>query len=255
MTLPTPRTLLTALINTLTTTPSTNDDPSTLVNEPYSMPSNPFQSLPPAQRKILTTLHVLFPAGMVLQSLDLLDRDLAVKITRRKEQGSSDQPEIEPLEHTHLSTKSGKPARDPPRTPRRQATFYRVRSSQAQKSRFSHRRPAPAQVYSVSLAAWNCSCAAFAFSAFASASSSNTPWSALPPASTFTEEEEEAWEFGGLSLDGKEGEDGRMREESVPVCKHLLACLLAERWGDVLGGRMEVREIGREEMGGLAGEG
>ena len=37
----------------------------------------------------------------------------------------------------------------------------------------------------------------------------------------------------------------------VPLCKHLLASLLAERW-DVIGGLVEEREVGREEMAGWA---
>jgi hypothetical protein len=60
---------------------------------------------------------------------------------------------------------------------------------------------------------------------------------------------EREWDFGGRSFDGKGVRD------SVPVCKHLLACLLGERWGDVLGKYMKVREVNREEMAGLGGEG
>lgn len=61
------------------------------------------------------------------------------------------------------------------------------------------------------------------------------------------EGEEAKWEFGGLSADGREG-------GAVPVCKHLLACVLGERWG-VLKGYVKERSVGREEMAGLAGEG
>ena len=48
---------------------------------------------------------------------------------------------------------------------------------------------------------------------------------------------------------------GLMRVEKgggeAPLCKHLLACLLAERW-EVAGGMVEEREVGREEMAGWA---
>jgi len=40
----------------------------------------------------------------------------------------------------------------------------------------------------------------------------------------------------------------------VPVCKHLLACLLAERWEAALGGYVIERRVGREEMAGIAAE-
>jgi hypothetical protein len=56
------------------------------------------------------------------------------------------------------------------------------------------------------------------------------------------------WEFGGLSFDGKEG-------GKVPVCKHLLACLLVERWEDVFGGYVKERSVEREEMAGVGCEG
>ena len=39
--------------------------------------------------------------------------------------------------------------------------------------------------------------------------------------------------------------------EEVPLCKHLLACLLAERW-EVVKGSVEERVVGREEMAGWA---
>lgn len=57
----------------------------------------------------------------------------------------------------------------------------------------------------------------------------------------------EEWEFGGLSGDGRAG-------GGVPVCKHLVACILGERW-DVLEGYIQEREMSRDEMGGVSGEG
>lgn len=60
-------------------------------------------------------------------------------------------------------------------------------------------------------------------------------------------EKEQEWEVGGLSVDGLDG-------GSVPVCKHLLACVLGEWWGGVLGRYVKEREVGREEMAGFGGE-
>lgn len=59
---------------------------------------------------------------------------------------------------------------------------------------------------------------------------------------------DQPWEFGGLSKDGKDGAGG------VPCCKHLLACVLAEKWSEVLGGYIEERLVGREEGAGLVGD-
>ena len=53
-------------------------------------------------------------------------------------------------------------------------------------------------------------------------------------------EETEDWQWGGW-----------MVEADVPLCKHLLACVLAEHWS-VSGGMVEEREVGREEMAGWA---
>jgi hypothetical protein len=58
------------------------------------------------------------------------------------------------------------------------------------------------------------------------------------------------WSFGGMSLDGIEAGAG----EGVPVCKHLLACLLAERWGTALGQYVAEREVVKEEMAGIVAE-
>lgn len=54
------------------------------------------------------------------------------------------------------------------------------------------------------------------------------------------------WQFGGLSFDGCTGTGG-----VPPCCKHLLACVLAERWGCGLGRYVARWEVGREEMAGV----
>ncbi|KAF7874732.1 uncharacterized protein EAF02_008709 [Botrytis sinoallii] len=135
--------------------------------------------------------------------------------------------------------------------------------------------------YTVHLDAWNCSCAAFAFSAFPASSSSTHPYPYISTStSTSTsstsyfpwslkesspdeeclnsvekgegkgkgkgkrkgKKEEEKWQYGGWT-----------KTSQVPICKHLLACLLVERWSDVLGMYVRERVVGREEMGGLVG--
>ncbi|KAK0508108.1 hypothetical protein JMJ35_009192 [Cladonia borealis] len=55
--------------------------------------------------------------------------------------------------------------------------------------------------------------------------------------------------WGGLMRVSKGGEGGE-----VPLCKHLLASLLAERW-EVARDMVEEREVGREELAGWAGGG
>lgn len=104
-------------------------------------------------------------------------------------------------------------------------------------------------VYIVRLAAWNCTCAAFAFSAFPGAASSlvfDAEEAEIDDAAAAGGSGEE-WQFGGVSRDGMAG-------GGVPCCKHILACVLAERMGEWVGGVKE-REVGREEMAGLGCEG
>lgn len=277
--LPTTRQFLTSLLNTLTTPHSPLTRPAE-ANEPYAIPShqhsNPLKALPPGQKALLATLHVLFPPPMLLQALDLLDRGLVVRIIKTSKENESSGAEgagvglrgpdgswQPPQAHVHLppdpaaasSTQLEHLPNAGGKRSKKRNQIHQVRSSQAPKSRFSTSTSVglaagPGTLYTVRLEAWNCSCAAFAFSAFPGSGTSQSLWK-VPhddrdgaEAETEPERKGGEWEFGGLSLD----------EESVPVCKHLLACLLGERW-DVLGRYVREREVGREEMAGLGGEG
>jgi hypothetical protein len=163
-------------------------------------PSNPLDNanLTTTARNILLTLHVLFPSQF-LPALDILDRRL---ITRLVQQSSLDD-----------QTSSR-----PPRSP--YPALYLVGSAASHQSsstsRF-HDVIAP-QFYEVRLLAWNCSCPAFAFAAF-------------PPGvedSVAVRDDEYAeW------LASEDDELGQLlrrpARDSLPVCKHLLACVLVER--------------------------
>lgn len=125
--------------------------------------------------------------------------------------------------------------------------------------------------YEVRLRAWNCSCPAFTFAAF-----SSTPTSSVAPvgrsASVLVDVEdgmeealgggegrmEEGGGEGGTDM-GREGEEWgfgglpslwAVGEETVPVCKHLLACVVAERCG-LLGGFVAERVVSSGEGAGL----
>ncbi|KAM7220533.1 hypothetical protein V8F06_004122 [Rhypophila decipiens] len=54
------------------------------------------------------------------------------------------------------------------------------------------------------------------------------------------------WTFGGLTLE--QGGD------CPPLCKHLLACLLAEKWNDALGQYVVERQVSKQEMAGIVAE-
>ncbi|KAI1269407.1 hypothetical protein F5Y18DRAFT_97618 [Xylariaceae sp. FL1019] len=274
--LPTSRALLTSLISSLPPIPSSDHNAP---SNRGTAPTNPLKLLPPSHRPLLTTLHVLYPT-MLLPALDLLDRHLVIRVIS---QPSSTISHLENDAHHEVPTEDEPEASQAsnPTSPQKEALYHLVRSAQPQSTRKHHSHTSlfhntgSGQVYVVRLEAWNCSCAAFAFSAFPPlpSSSSTTPSCSgkyhIAPASTrwednisemgIDEPSEDLWEFGGLSMDGREptGADGSISDDmsgGVPCCKHLLACVLAERWKGVLGEYMDERAVGREEAAGLVGD-
>jgi hypothetical protein len=215
---------------------------------------------------------------MLLQALDLLDRGLVLRVIEKDPFSPEDQTQVleegeerpvvhPPQANIHLRSspplelnESTRGAGEGENRKENRNAVYQVRSSQPPKSRFRDSGASVATgsiVYTVRLEAWNCSCAAFAFSAFPGSFSSvgRAPWNLgggegdeWRVRGSEMGRQGEKWEFGGLSFDGME--DG----DTVPVCKHLVACLLGERW-DVLGGYFRVKEVSREEMGGVSAEG
>ncbi|KAI1130399.1 hypothetical protein F5Y10DRAFT_123322 [Nemania abortiva] len=279
-TLPTPRELLTCLISSLpsipiaenvttaTSTISSHRSSNQHINTGPS--TNPFRLIPPVYRPLLTTLHVLYPSTL-LPALDLLDRRLVTRVilkqdatrdptTRRTGQGPTMNLGQEDLDIPGETEDNITPP-----------LYHLVRSAQPHSHRRHQTASSGGQAYIVRLESWNCTCAAFAFSAFppltSSPAFSSTP---EPVASRYQiisasahgenanpgdadlisnrENADRPWEFGGLSTDGVDGTG------SVPCCKHLLACVLADRWDAVLGGYVEQRLVSREEGAGLVGD-
>ncbi|RPB00011.1 hypothetical protein L873DRAFT_1805792 [Choiromyces venosus 120613-1] len=110
-------------------------------------------------------------------------------------------------------------------------SVYYVKSTQSlSRGKFSTAGP----VYEVRTKAWSCSCSGFAFSAFGALG---------------------VWEEGEqeVSVGGGGGEDGwrwggKIRGGSPPVCKHLVACVLAERCSEMLGEYVIEKRVGLEEL-------
>lgn len=271
--LPTPRTFLTSLFTSLSAT--TNPSASAAKGEPKATqkeqahevpPSNPFLSLPSSKKSLLATLHVLFPPPTLLQALDLLDRGLVTRISvvsnaeldinLKQDEDKNENP----LAHEHANPG---PRKDRPEKgateikTEREKSFFSVRSAQSRRSHPRHAGDTSSPslgssstsaggglVYTVRLRAWSCDCAAFAFSAFPPTEAH--PYEDEEEDSSLEEEPYE--EVGGLSLNGR----GKGRgDEGVPVCKHLIACLLAERWEEVFGGYVKEKRVGREEAAGI----
>lgn len=54
------------------------------------------------------------------------------------------------------------------------------------------------------------------------------------------------WSFGGMNLDS--------RGDTPPCCKHLLACLLVDKWSEMLGVYIEDRVVSKDEMAGIVAD-
>ncbi|KAM4059289.1 hypothetical protein HRG_007852 [Hirsutella rhossiliensis] len=204
--------------------------------EPKSKSLSPPPSPPPQnasagadRRRLLLTLHVLFPS-IVLPALDLLDRKLVARI-----RVGPDRPEEQSSLHTRRRDadglgEDGKPGnrgRPPSISSLAHTTdevplarLYVVQSLASTLARPRRRDPAsPSRTYAIHLDAWSCSCANFALEAFASyaqpmagallfeprASPSPSPRSSPPPIPPETREvcrDKQMLSFGGLSFDG-----------------------------------------------------
>lgn len=220
----------------------------------YSPPTSPTPPNPlqPPQKPLLLTLHCLFP-NELLPALDLLDRRLVTRLTIQRPH-SSEVPalEIAPVAEGVGDAEQTRDAPTPPPPPRhdrsQECSVYYVRSSHQSRSRFASKRnentTTEGMNYEVRLQAWNCSCAAFAFAAFSG------EWDGAT-----IEDKRNASDGEGGGDDeevvGAGGWGGKTLGRGIPVCKHLLACILAERVEE-LAAFVEEKLVSREEMAGMA---
>ncbi|CAN9354858.1 unnamed protein product [Alternaria alternata] len=280
--LPTSRTFITQLFDSLSTLPS--DQAAAATNDNAKTNTNPLNNLSDATRKQLLSFQVVFPTEFV-PALDLLDRRLVTRFHIRNEEqvaelktvvDAGDQQQdvhmmpgttVEPTDKdkiNHLNNNSN-------------STIYYVRSAQQQRSSRFATSYDTTTYYQVRLRAWNCSCPAFAFSAFPATTVTtkhvgneeatiHTPLHNNNNSTThqevnnkkdsnnnnnnnnsdYDDNADNKWIFGGISLVGKE------TTQPPPVCKHLLACVFVERCKGLFGGFVEDREVGVEEAAGWA---
>lgn len=222
MTLPTPQKFLSSLL--LTSAPTASSDSILPLSDPFA-------------RSLLLTLHCLFSADL-LPALDLLDRRLVTRFVL----APSEAKEIEEEGEEFGEEEEGGTRKTEKRAA---AAVYYVRSSQnAYRSR-ARGDAEMAHHYEVRLRGWSCTCPAFTFASFASLENND----AVRESRNHCYEDEivNTGEFFGGLLMG-EGRD-------VPVCKHLLACLLVERGGGFDGFAEEIEVAGDELAGWAAGWG
>ena len=132
-------------------------------------------------------------------------------------------------------------------------SVYYVQSSQSSRSRFAagpsrNHDALGGQSYEVRLKAWNCTCPAFAFASIAMLGDE------LYHAFNDVEDLETEDFFGEqYRFKGRQDEFGALLNGNAgaPMCKHLLACLLVERWA-ALESFVESRQMTKQEMSGWA---
>ena len=238
--------------------------PVSSLAENIPLPSPPSSPLNPTSKPLFLTLHVLFP-NELLPALDLLDRRLVTRLR---------------YEDHNLAQDNGSSSIDG--EGKVVSTVYYVRTSQQARSASHHWRSSTAAAvmrddvsYEVRFQGWNCTCAAFAFGAFAGDEDGDYGggialggrgegglsdgslsdgtflerlWGEvddeyegeLEEGSVMIENGDRQWHFGGLT-----------GGEKVPMCKHLLACILVERV-DELKQYVHERFVSTEEMAGWA---
>jgi hypothetical protein len=172
----------------------------------------------PTLKPLLLTLHCIFPNELLL-ALDILDRRLVRRLIR---------DDNAPTNH---------------RASQAEDLFY-VISASAPPLRSAESDPLSLSLsqkgYEVRLRAWNCSCPSFAMAAFRA-----------PAGSDDEEEEQQGGEGNGVYVFGGSLTHGTTRR-APPVCKHLLACLLAVRCpGLVEGDDAVCVRVSREVLAGV----
>ena len=196
--LPTSRTFITQLFDSLSTLPS--DQAAAATNDNAKTNTNPLNNLSDATRKQLLSFQVVFPTEFI-PALDLLDRRLVTRFHIRNEeqmaelktgvdagdqqqdvqmmQDTTAESEAPPQKQQQQQQQEDNHARTTPATTREanptdkdkindlnNNTIYYVRSAQQQRSSRFATSYDTTTYYQVRLRAWNCSCPAFAFSAF-----------------------------------------------------------------------------------------
>ncbi|RII13190.1 hypothetical protein CUC08_Gglean004490 [Alternaria sp. MG1] len=276
--LPTSRTFITQLFDSLSTLPG--DQTVAATNNNAKTNTNPLNNSSDATRKQLLSLQVIFPTEFV-PALDLLDRRLVTRFHIRNEEQMAElktvvdvgeqQQDVQMMQDTTVEPTDKDEMKD------FNNTIYYVRSAQQQRSSRFATSYDTTTYYQVRLRAWNCSCPAFAFSAFpattvttrhveneetaaeaaAEAAAVHTPLHNNPTTHQELDHSKDSnnsddnnadnkWIFGGISLVGKE------TTQPPPVCKHLLACVFVERCKGLFGGFVEDREVSIEEAAGWA---
>lgn len=174
-------------------------DPLRTTEEETEYPPTPSEAIRsflsyPDTKQLLLTLHCIFP-DQLLPALDLLERGRVSLYFRKDPEAGSN----------HLAG-TWKP----------RPSCYYVEASSQRANRFSQ-FSAPRSLYEIRAKAWNCSCPAFTFSTLEGELAKRTSLESSGGSQSMTGAVGASIIYGGRA----EGDN------RAPICKHLLACLLA----------------------------
>ncbi|KAJ9227538.1 hypothetical protein DTO169E5_5549 [Paecilomyces variotii] len=240
------------------TTTTTTTWPSQSTQQADIQNQNPFHSLQGSQlskvKSLMLTLHCLFPNELLL-ALDILDRKLVRRFVSSKQTEDGDG---NAAEYTNTSG-SGDDREEIPDSqeeeevdslPEQQTSvrdeMFLVLSTSSTTSQSSRR--VPEKYYEVRLRAWNCTCPAFVLSAFR-----NLGNAVEEDVGVREDEDEEMNYYHGDHWLGGTLTRTMSGNSAPPMCKHLLACILATRCAGLFGNGLQERiDVSQTEMAGWA---
>ncbi|KAL6879606.1 hypothetical protein HDV57DRAFT_518277 [Trichoderma longibrachiatum] len=199
-------------------------------------------------RRQLLTLHVIFPS-LLLPALDLLDRGLVSRLVvgadgEQKAAAATHAIRAEagarsPDEHENATSGIISNNGQESDIVTGRICMYAVQSeaSTTSRRRKSH-APSKPRTYAVHLNAWNCSCGSFALDAYSHYDTNNRD------RNPFQSSASSSLRLGSLEA---------APHDDFPCCKHLLACLLAEKWKTSPGHDREKYTITKEELAAIIG--
>ncbi|GAB7340670.1 hypothetical protein MBLNU457_7062t1 [Dothideomycetes sp. NU457] len=248
----TERQFLTSLINTISIEPPPN--PTT--NNPLKLFSNPDSNI----RQIFLTLHILYP-NELLPALDLLDRGLIYHLFPTPETATKQScpPPQKQKRIYHVRS-----AQEPPSWQRRQQQTHhshRTEMDDADAAAGADEMRTDVTYYETRPWSWNCTCPAFVFAAFPA-----TAFSSAPPHHHHHHHQHHHQDPVNLTdshdedprAQISEGHDvvgqrkwiagGLMKGNDAPICRHLLACVLAEHCRALFGRFVKEREVSADEI-------
>lgn len=192
-------------------------------------------------KNLFLTLHFLFPHEL-LPALDLIDRGLIMQYQSARGNAIEEGPER--LCAKDITT--GHPAFAQDVYYVQSASAGTHQSLETARSRKALQYPSPS--YQVRLDSWNCSCPAFAYSAFSKPAACQQGTTGIASARTQAPDYADKGRYSSTNFGGSMVCHG----SSTPICKHILAAVLARSAPRLFADGVQIKEISLFEVAGWA---